>query len=64
MCMNGTLLGGSMSGADRCASRPTLAIESTTEMEDLLRLCRVVKFGSRGFMSGGSFVIARNMTAK
>jgi len=32
--------------------------------EDLLRLCREVRLSSRGFMSGGSLVILRNVTAR
>lgn len=34
------------------------------ETEDLLRLWRVVRLSSRGFMSGGSLVILRNVTAR
>lgn len=34
------------------------------EMEDLLRLCRDVRLSSRGFISGGSLVILRNVTAR
>ena len=34
------------------------------EMEDLLRLCRDVRLSSSGFISGGSLVIFRNVTAR
>ncbi len=34
------------------------------EMEDLERLCRDVRLSSNGFMSGGSFVILRKVTAR
>lgn len=34
------------------------------EMEDLLRLWREVRLSSRGFMSGGSLVILRKVTAR
>lgn len=35
-----------------------------TDIEDLLRLWRDVRLSSSGFMSGGSFVILRNVTAR
>ena len=65
VCRNGTVRGGSMSGAERCESCfVMLTSESTVDIEDLLRLCRDVRLSSRGFMSGGSFEILRNKVAR
>lgn len=38
--------------------------DMAVETEDLLRLCRVVRLSSSGFMSGGNLVIFRNVTAR
>lgn len=47
-------------GVDRRFSETVVAVE----IEDLLRLWRDVRLSSNGFMSGGSLVILRNVTAR
>ena len=48
------------SGADMRFSDTVVVVET----EDLLRLWRDVRLSSSGFISGGSLVILRNVTAR
>lgn len=50
-------------GVDRRFSDMVLE-EAKVETEDLLRLWREVRLSSNGFMSGGSWVILRKVTAR
>lgn len=48
----------------RFAARAEAFIFFSVIPSDLFRLCRDVKFGSSGFMSGGILAICLNLTAK
>ncbi len=41
-----------------------MVLELAIDTDDLLRLWRVVRLSSNGFMSGGSLVILRKVTAR
>ena len=69
--MNGTLLAGAMRGSAVLDMRLLgmrdvwLMCFSDAVSSDLFRLCGLaVRFGSRGFMSGGSLAICRKVIAR
>lgn len=69
VCMKGTDRTGDISGSSTRVSRFELVAVSawllrSSRSSDLLRLCLEVRLSSRGFMSGGSFEIFRNKTAR
>ena len=70
VCMKGTFRTGDISGSSALDSRSVEDVAAViwltrlSSSEDLLRLCRDVRLSSKGFISGGSLEILRNITPR
>lgn len=68
MCING-MVGEAIEGSSTLDSWSLsvdveIWLERLSRRDDLLRLCRDVKFSSKGFISGGSLDILRKVTPR
>ena len=64
VCIKGTLRVGEINGSSIFDSRLDETTVVAWLMSDFLCLCRDVRLSSRGFMSGGSRAILRNIAAR